>query len=58
MSLRTGDREAGIRVVEKHIENQKKAVMEKLRQEELKGKMLPGRRPADLNILLNNVGTH
>ena len=35
MSLRTGDREAGIRVVEKHIENQKKAVMEKLRQEEL-----------------------
>ena len=33
-SLENGDREAGIKAVEKHIENQKKAVMEKLRQEE------------------------
>ena len=44
-SLRTGDREAGIKVVEKQIENQKKAVMEKLREEELEKEQAAQKRP-------------
>lgn len=43
-ALRTGDREAGLGVVEQHIENQKSAVMERLRQEALEKEERPDQR--------------
>ncbi len=40
-SLENGDMEAGLKVVEGHIENQKRAVMEKLDQEKLESEKQP-----------------